>query len=145
MTKREQNLDALFTVLKGIDGPTVKRNADLPEEIPAGGWINLRDDTQGPKAEPEVILSPLRYIHTHLAEIEVQAPGEDGPARDAALDALFERIDAAIAIDRTLGGLAESVYVLSPDTANVVTAGAASDKAATLLIEVTYESASRLG
>ena len=39
MTKRETILQALFTLLSSVAGPTVLRNANLPERLPAGGIV----------------------------------------------------------------------------------------------------------
>lgn len=145
MTKREEVLQALLALLQGISGPIVARNIEVPTEVPEGGLIILRDDAAGDRVEPETILSPLTYIHTHLAEIEVLAPGRDGAERDAALDALLDAIDGAIASNRTLGGLADWVQLLRPDTSELAIEGAAADKGAVIPVEITYASASSLG
>ena len=65
---REQILAALLARLETVPGATVKREAPLPETVPAGGLIILRDGDPG---DPEVVLSPVTYHREHLPEIEV--------------------------------------------------------------------------
>jgi hypothetical protein len=55
MTDREAILQALFARLQTIADATVLRNEALPERIPDGGLIILRDGDPG---EPETLLSP---------------------------------------------------------------------------------------
>ena len=142
MTKLEQVLGALLAALQGITGPTVERNLDLPEALPAGGLLVLRD---GSGQVTDTVLSPLTYLHERTAEVEVIVAGEDAATRDAALDALLVAIDAAIAADRTLGGLAEWAEPAPPDTEGLATEGAPGIKAALVPIVVNYASASALG
>ena len=68
MTTRETVLQTLFETLQTISGPRVLRNEALPEKVPAGGLLILRDGDTG---EPETILSPLSYYWQHLASLEV--------------------------------------------------------------------------
>ncbi len=51
----------------------VLRGDVLPERVPATGLLILRDG--GDPGEPEVTLSPLRYITPHRAEIEAIVQG----------------------------------------------------------------------
>ena len=69
----------------------------------------------GDPGEPEVTLSPLRYHYQHRAEIEAVVQGTD---LDAAFDTLTASIGAAIAADRTLGGLCDWVEA---EAQNVIT------------------------
>ena len=68
MTTRETILRALLARLKTIPDATVLRNEALPEKIPDGGLIILRDGDPG---EPETLLSPLSYYWQHRALVEV--------------------------------------------------------------------------
>jgi hypothetical protein len=52
-SKAEQVLDALKALLETLPGAAVDRNRVLPEKIPAGGLIVLRDGDPG---EPEQAL-----------------------------------------------------------------------------------------
>ena len=84
--------------------PPSLRGDVLPERRPAEGLLILRDGEPG---EPEVTLStPLAYHYQHRAEIEAVVQGDD---RDAAFDTLCASIGAALAADRTLGGLCDWV------------------------------------
>jgi hypothetical protein len=49
-SKAEQVLDALKALLETVPGATIDRNSALPEKIPDGGLIILRDgDPGGPE------------------------------------------------------------------------------------------------
>ena len=87
MSKREDVLSALFTLLSGVGGATVARNMSLPNRIPAAGLVILRDGTPG---EPEVSLSPLTYHYEHEATVEVIVQGQ------ATQDSLFDAVCVAI-------------------------------------------------
>ena len=66
-TRRETALGALFSALGAITGPKVLRNAELPETVPPGGLIILRDGIIG---EPvDITLSPVSYAWQHRAEL----------------------------------------------------------------------------
>jgi hypothetical protein len=53
MTGTEQALERLRSVLEKIPGAVVQRNSVLPEKVPAGGLIILRDGDPG---EPDQAL-----------------------------------------------------------------------------------------
>ena len=101
-TPRETILAALHARLSALPA-TALRGDVLPERVPTDGLLILRDGEPG---EPEVTLSPLRYHYQHRAEIEAVVQGAD---RDAAFDTLTASIGAALAADRTLGGLCDWV------------------------------------
>ena len=106
-TPRETILAALHARLSALPA-TALRGDVLPERVPAEGLLILRDGEPG---EPEVTLSPLRYHYQHRAEIEAVVQGAD---RDAAFDTLTASIGAALAADRTLGGLCDWVEAEAP-------------------------------
>ena len=62
LTTRETILQALLAALQTVPGATVLRDEVLPERLPAGGLVNLRDGDPG---TPEVTLSPLAYWTCH--------------------------------------------------------------------------------
>src|SRR5690606_4295965 len=101
--KSETVLKALLGALETAKpaGASVDRNIALPQSIPGAGAMILRDGDPG---QPEVTLSPLEYHYEHRAEVDVLI---DRPptARDAAFDTIVRAVGAAIAADRTLGGL----------------------------------------
>ncbi len=95
-TPRETILAALHARLSALPA-TVLRSEVLPERVPAGGLVILRDGEPG---EPEVTLSPVRYHWQHRAELEVVVQGKTSANRDAAFDVLTAAIGTALAADR---------------------------------------------
>jgi hypothetical protein len=99
-SKAEQVLETLSTLLATVPGPAVERNSVLPEKIPAGGLIILRDGDPG---EPEQALGGFgSAYYQHGVEIEVYVEEGDAIARDAAFDALLQQIGTALEGDPTL-------------------------------------------
>lgn len=130
-TARETILRALHTGLASL--PTrVVRGEPLPDTVPAGGLVILRDGDPG---EPEVTMSPLRYHYEHRAEVEVMVHTAD---RDTAFDNLVASIGAALAADRTLGGLCDWVEPEAPAPADLPIEGAPVMKAATIGVVLHY-------
>lgn len=142
MTTRETILQALFDRLQTISASKVLRNEVLPEKIPVGGLLILRDGDSG---EPEVLISPLSYYWEHHASLEVIVQAGEATQRDQIMDALFQNIAAALAADPTLGGLCDRATPLAPDTSSIVVEGAANIKAAIAPIELIYTTNSQLG
>ena len=136
-TTRETVLAALHARLQPLAALTLRDDV-LPERIPAAGLIILRDGQPG---EPEVTLSPLRYHYQHRAEIEAVV---QGAARDAAFDTLTASIGAALAADRTLGGLCDWVEAEAPRPVDLPVEGAASLKAAVIPVVLHYSTADQL-
>ena len=138
---REQILSALLTRLETVQNATVKRDAPLPETVPAGGLIILRDGDPG---DPEVVLSPITYLWEHQAEIEVILQrGQDDDS--AALDALLMAVGNALVADRSLGGLAEWMEWGAPKTSGLAIDGAAALRGATVPVTIHYASPDPLG
>ena len=131
LTARETILAALHARLSALPA-TVLRGEVLPERVPAEGLLILRDGEPG---EPEVTLSPLAYHYQHRAEIEAVV---QGAARDAAFDALTASIGAAVAADRTLGGLCDWVEPEAPASVDLPIEGAAALKAAVITVVLHY-------
>jgi len=121
-TPRETILTALHARLSALPA-TALRGDVLPERVPAEGLLILRDGEPG---EPEVTLSPLAYHYQHRAEIEALVQGAN---RDAAFDTFTASIGAALAADRTLGGLCDWVEAEGPRPVDLPVEGAASLKA----------------
>jgi len=137
-TPRETILAALHTLLQTLPA-TALRGGVLPERVPAAGLLILRDGEPG---EPEVTLSPLRYHYQHRAEIEAVV---QGVARDAAFDTLCASIGVTIAANRTLGGLCDWIEAEAPRPVDLLVEGAASLKAAVILVILYYSTADPLG
>ena len=139
-TTRETILTALADILSTIPHVSVLRGDVLPERIPPAGLMILRDGEPG---EPGVTLSPLVYHYQHRAELEVIV--QSGTARDALFDQLIGRIGAAIAADRTLGGLADWVEPEAPEPVDLPVEGGSSLKAAVVPMLLHYATTDPLG
>ena len=130
-TPRETILTALYVQLSTIP-VTVFRGEVLPERVPSVGLLILRDGNPG---EPEATLSPRMYHYQHRAEIEAVV---QGASRDVAFDTLCASIGAALAADRTLGGLCDWVEAEAPEPVDLPIEGAASLKAAIIPVVLHY-------
>jgi len=131
-SKRETILTALHVRLMTLAAPVLRGDV-LPERVSATGLIILRDGKPG---DPEVTLSPLTYFYEHRAELEVVI--QAGTGRDALFDALTSDIGAALAADRTLGGLCDWVEAEAPEPVDLPIEGAAALKAAVITIVLHY-------
>jgi hypothetical protein len=132
---REQVLSALFSQLQAIPGAAVKRNEALPASVPAGGLVILRDGDPG---EPDVTLNPRTEFYTHRAEIEAFVTQPVGGGGETALDVLLSTIGIALAADRSLGSLAENLYLSAPETSVLAIEGAAPILTARLTVTIEY-------
>jgi hypothetical protein len=133
---RETALQALLAALTSLAGVTVEREAVVPERVPPGGLVILRDGEPG---EPEVTLSPLTYHYGHTAQLEVlvQVPGA-GSARAVSLDGLLGRIGTVLASDRSLGGAVEWLEWAAPRTEDLALSAGAPIKGASVELFLTY-------
>jgi hypothetical protein len=142
-SRTEQILQALAVVLESVPGARVERNTALPERIPAGGLIVLRDGDPG---EPEQALGGFAHAYySHRVEVELYVQDGDAAARDAAFDTLIQAIGAALATDPTLGGLAFGMTCGRPAVDVEAIDGAAAIKTGTLAVAVDYETVAPLG
>lgn len=139
-TSRETILTALGELLRTVPRVPVLRGEVLPERVPPEGLMILRDGSPG---EPGVTLSPLIYHYQHRAELEVIV--QSGTARDALFDQLIGRIGAAIAADRTLGGLCDWVEPEAPEPVDLPVEGGSSLKAAVVPMLLHYATTDPLG
>ncbi len=140
-TPRETILAALHARLSALP-VTALRGEVLPERVPAGGLLILRDGDPG---EPEVTLSPACYHYQHRAELEAVVQAGTAAERDAALDDLLSAIGGALAADHTLGGLCDWVEAEAPEPVDLPVDGAAALKAAVVPVILTYTTADPLG
>lgn len=105
MTDRRETAIAqvktLLDTLATAAGPTVTRAEVLPDEIPAGGLVNLAE------GEPEEVEETLGIVTRHWAErleIELLVQASTGEARATALAALAAQVATALDIDPDAGG-----------------------------------------
>ncbi|ACI97526.1 hypothetical protein [Rhodospirillum centenum] len=138
---REAALSALLARLAAVPDAMDGREVAVPERIPPGGLLILRDGEPG---VPEVTLSPLLHHYDHVAEIEVLVQAADpplgrtGPGRARALDELLRALAASLAADRTLGGTVDWMAWGAPETEDIAVAGGAAIKAARVPVTLTY-------
>jgi hypothetical protein len=131
-SKAEQVLEEIRASLETIPNASV-----LPEKIPAGGLIILRDGDPG---EPEQALGGFgNAYYQHAVEIEVYVEQGDAAVRDAAFDDLLRQIGMALEADPTLGGLVFGLTYGRPEPAIEAVSGAPAIKSATLSVTVDYE------
>jgi hypothetical protein len=89
-----------------------------------------------------VTLSPLRYHYQHRAEVE--AVVQAGTGRDIAFDALAAGVGAALAAERTLGGLCDWAEAEAPRPVDLAVDGASTLKAAVIPIVLHYSTSDPL-
>ena len=142
-SKTERILTALTARLRALPKAKVERNTAVPERVPRGGLIVLRDGDPG---EPEQALGGIGSVYySHAVEIEVYVETGEAAARDAAFDALVRNIGAALDADPTLGGLAFGMTTVRPEIDTETVVGAPAIKTGTIEVIVEYETATPLG
>ena len=136
-SKTEQVLEAIKLLLQAIPDVVVERNSVLPEKVPTGGLIILRDGDPG---EQEQSLGGFGGTYCqHSVEIEVYIEEGDAAVRDSAFDDLLQQVGVVLATDPTLGGLAFGLTYGRPEPSIEAVAGAPAIKNATLSVTVDYE------
>jgi len=142
-SKPEQVLAAIKTLLETVPSAKVERNTAVPEKIPTGGLIVLRDGNPG---EPDTALGGFGgAYYSHDIEIELYIEEGDAAVRDAAFDALVQEIGTALESDPTLGGLAFGMTYGRPEIDTEGVTGAPAIKHGTITVTVEYETDSPLG
>jgi hypothetical protein len=130
-------LEGIKASLGTVPDTVVERNSVLPEKIPDGGLIILRDGDPG---EPEQTLGGFgNAYYQHAVEIEVYVEEGDAAARDAAFGDLLQQIGVALEADPSLGDLAFGMTYGRPEPAIEAVAGAPAIKSAALTVTVDYE------
>lgn len=143
VSKTEQILRRLKTRLETIAGATIERNSAVPEKIPSGGLLILRDGTPG---EPEQSLGGFGSAYCRQdAEIEIYVENGDTAARDAAFDILLQEVGVVLDDDPTLGGLAFGMTFGRPEIDTEAVVGAPAIKAGTLIVTIEFEADTALG
>ncbi len=133
---RNNSASAVRAALQTIPHARVLRNEVLPEVIPAGGLIILRDGETG---EPETMLSPISYYWQHRAMLDIAVQKGEAAGVMPRWMLLFEDIAAALSADRTLGGLfCDLVTPLAPEIRLARHQSGTSVKTAIVSIELIY-------
>jgi len=143
VTKTEQVLEAIKALLMTVPGARIERNSAVPEKIPAGGLIVLRDGNPG---EPDTALGGFGgAYYSHDVEIELYVEEGDAALRDAAFDTLVRAVGAALESDPTLGGLTFGMTYGRPEIDTEGVTGAPAIKHGIIAMTVEYETDSPLG
>ncbi|TCH97582.1 hypothetical protein EJV46_15780 [Roseococcus sp. SYP-B2431] len=140
MSRREIAIAALHSRLVTSlaarnPAPIVLRGETIPQRIPAGGLVVVRD---GEAVEETPILSPLAWQIEHRAEVEITVAGATPAARNALLDALLIDVAAAITASRTLAGAVEWSQPGGASFEDVEFEGAAAARAAAVPITLWF-------
>ena len=135
-TRHQAALDALETLLAGACTARVEIADALPEDCPPEGLVML-------VGQPwELIgrqLSPPRREYERPIDLQIVVTGQTTAARDAALDAIFVQIGAALDGEK-LGGLVDYINLAEPELiAEIPMQGAASLKGAALPAVLSYQ------
>ncbi len=142
-SKTELILIDLKSVLETISDATVERNSAVPEKIPSGGLIILRDGTAD---EPEQPLGGFGGVYCRQdVEIEIYVENGDAAARDAAFDSLLQEVGGILDSDPTLGGLAFGLTYSRPEIDTEAVIGGPAIKAGTLIVAIEFEADTSLG
>jgi hypothetical protein len=132
---RETALQALFTLLQGVAGVTVKRGEILPVKIPDNGLIILFD---GEVTVAETLLSPLRYLIQHRAEVQVSVQKTTASTRNVSLDGILTAIATALTANPSLSGTVDVAVLEAPQVTDEPIEGAAGLKIATVPVLLEY-------
>ena len=131
-SQREAAISALHAHLSAALMPIlIKRNEVLSTAIPIEGLLILRDGDAG---EPEVLLSPLRYLYQHRVELEVWVQQPQSTERDQQFDQLLQRLGVALDSAGTLNDAVDLLHTGSPEFSTESIEGGATIKVATIPI-----------
>lgn len=114
----------------------------LPEDIPAGGYVNVLDGDPG---EPDEVLggfTPCYYQHN--VEIDIVVASGDPAARRSRYRKLVAAVGAALASDETLGGKAIGMQYGEPQPMQERILGGEDLRAGTIAVLVDYRTNGRI-
>lgn len=142
-SRSEQVLISLVDRLHQLPGIGVERNTALPERIPGGGLVVVRDGDPG---EPEQALGGFAPVYyRHAVELEIYAESGDQAIRDQTFDDLATAIGTALDADPTLGGLVFGMSYGRPQIVTEAVEGGPAIKTGTITLVLDYETTSPLG
>lgn len=142
-SRSEQVLIALVDRLRQLPEIGVERNSALPERIPDGGLVILRDGDPG---EPEQALGGFAPVYyRHAVELEIYAESGDQAIRDQIFDDLATTVGAILDADPTLGGLVFGMSYGRPQIVTEAVEGGPAIKTGAIALVLDYEAPSPLG
>jgi hypothetical protein len=135
-SKREQVIQAVVDLVRAaLPKATHYRNEVKQRTIPANGYVNVDDGDPG---DPEVTLNPTTWIYEHELPVEVAANATRTVTAENRLDAMLQAIGAAVAANRTLGGLCDYLQVGAASTEPLTAEGAPVSRLAVVAITAVY-------
>ncbi len=139
MSKRLDVLERLKAVitaaLPNADVKGLSADDAKPASVGPGGLVVIRSGDPG---EPSIDLSPTTYYYDHSIPLEIAAYESASLTSEEVLDAMLGAIGAAIAADRTLGGLCDYVEAVAPSTEDFELVGAMAGRFADALVVASY-------
>lgn len=141
-SKTETVLQALTILLGNASAAKFERNASVPEKIPSGGLIILRDGNPG---QPEEALGGFGAVYyEHEVEMEIYVADGDQTNRDATFDNLVTQIGVALESNPDLGGLVFGMSYARPDVTIEIIPGAHAIKSGVITLVMDYETPTSL-
>ncbi|HRF08495.1 MAG TPA: hypothetical protein PL193_07615 [Xanthobacteraceae bacterium] len=157
MTAWRQAVHALHSALtvksqeSGSDICAPLLNELLPERLEAFGsdglemFLNVLNGAKSAEDSAEFIGAELPgavdgFDIVWHARVELIVGGLDQPTRQAAFDLALDAIDAALALDRTLGGKVTHARILQPDMTDHAAAGMDNIDGADITVELQFTS-----
>ncbi|KQO99100.1 hypothetical protein [Methylobacterium sp. Leaf91] len=135
-SKREQVIQAVAALLKAaIPAANQYRNEVKQRPISSGGYVNVDDGDPG---EPDVTLNPTTWIYEHEIPLEFAANATATVSAEVRLDRMLQAVGAAVAADRTLGGLCDYVMVQAAVTEPLTADGAPVSRSALVGLVAVY-------
>ena len=134
-SKREQAIQALHMHLNAILPQPIRRNEVLSTAIPTEGLLILRDGDAG---EPEILLSPLRYLYQQRVEIEAWVQQAQSSERDQQFDQLLQTLGTALDNAGNLNGAVDLIHTGSPEFSTESIEGGATVKVATIPVYLEF-------
>ncbi|WP_419952536.1 hypothetical protein [Methylobacterium sp.] len=135
-SKREQVIQAVVALVNtALPKADHYRNEVKQQTIPIGGYANVDDGDPG---EPDVTLNPTTWIYEHEIPIELAANATQTISAEVRLDRMLQAVGAAVAADRTLGGLCDYVMVQAAVTEPLTADGAPVSRSALVGLVAVY-------
>ena len=133
MSARSRILDAMFAILNGVGGD-VLRNSSLPESVPDGALVIMRDGTPD---DPKVFFggAHLLEFYRHVVDVEIVS---DSPTPELEIYGIADEIKALVRSNRTLGGLADDADIGDVTVGPIATDDGAPLIAGTLQVVLHY-------
>lgn len=147
MSTRLDVLNAIADLIRSAlpedaDVVGVEDDGAEPAQLAPGGRVVV---DAGDPGDPQILLNPITYLWTHRVPLMLLADAAPGISAERAVDTLLMAIGAAIVADRSLGGLADWIDAVAPETSDLIFTNATSPRRADAVLLVTYATTNPLG